>query len=62
MAGILGFLSSSIGEKGLLLSCEGKVGIALVMKQGNQPSSHDEVGNTGLFSSCGRKLVVLLEW
>ena len=52
----------SIGEKGLFLSCEGKVRIPLETKQENQPSSHNEVGNKGLFSSCGRKLVVPLEW
>ena len=33
------------------LRCEGKVGIPLDLKKGNQPSSRDEVGNTGPFSS-----------
>ena len=38
-----------------------KVGIPLELKQGNLPSSRDELGNTGLFSGFGVKLGVLLE-
>ena len=40
---------------------EGTVGIPLESKQGNQPSSLNEMGNTGYFSSCSRKLGVPLE-
>ena len=50
-----------MGETGLLLKWEGKVGIPLELKEGNQPLSGDEVGNTGLFLSCGGKLEVPLE-
>ena len=32
----------------------GEVGIPLNSKQGHQPSSQDEVGNTGFISSCGK--------
>ena len=46
----------SIGETGLFLSQEGKVGIPLESKQGNRPPSLDEVGNTGPFLSCGHNL------
>lgn len=52
----------SIDETALLLGCEWKVGIPLELKQGNQPSSQDEVGNTGLSSSCCVILVLPLEW
>ena len=49
----------SIGETGLLSRCPGKVGIPLESRQGNRPLSPDEVGNTGPFSSSGRKLGLL---
>ena len=32
------------------------------VQAGNGPSSPDEVGNTGLFSSCGGKLSIHLKW
>ena len=38
-----------------------KVRIPLESKQGNRPSSRDKVVNVGHISSCGRKLVILLE-
>ena len=50
------------GETGLLLSCDGNIGIPLQTKQGNGPSSCDEEGKPGLFLSCGGKLSVPLEW
>ena len=50
------------GETGLLLRCDGNVGIPLWTKQGNGPSSRDEEGKLGLFLSCGGKFSVLLEW
>ena len=34
-------------ETGLLLRCDGKVGIPFQIKQGNQPSSRDQEGRTG---------------
>ena len=49
----------AIYETGLLFRYEGKVGFPLEKKQGNRPSSQDEVGNPGPFSSCGRKLGLL---
>lgn len=39
-------------ETGFLLKYEGEVGIPLEWKQGNRPSSQNEVGSTGFFSSC----------
>lgn len=51
---LLGSTQDSIGEIGLLV-VRGKVGIRLELKQGMEPSSLDEVGNPGLFSSCGWK-------
>ena len=57
----MGFLSHSIGETDLLLRIQGKVGIPLRSKQGNRPSSRDEVGNMGLVSNCGGKLRVPLD-
>ena len=42
------------------MRCEGTL-FPLELKQGNQPSSRNEMGNTGYFSSCGRKLGVPLE-
>ena len=50
-----------MGKTGLLLKWEGKVGIPLELKEGNRPLSGDEVGNMGLFLSCGEKLGVPLE-
>ena len=50
------------GETGLLLMCDGNVGIPLQTKQGIGPSSRDEEGKPGLFLSCGRKLGVPLQW
>ena len=50
------------GETGLLLMCNGTIGIPLQMKQGIGPSSRDEEGEPGLFLSCGGKLGVPLEW
>ena len=50
------------GETGLLLMCDGNVGIPLQTKQGIGPSSRDEEGKPGLFLSCGGKLGVPLEW
>ena len=49
------------GENGLLLKCDGNIGIPLQMKQGIGPSSRDEEGKLGLFLSCGGKLDVPLE-
>ena len=49
------------GETGLLLRCNGKVGIPLQTKQGNGPSSRDEEGKTGLFLSFVGILGVPLE-
>ena len=49
-------------ETGLLLRSEGKVSIPLESKLGNRPSSQDEAGNTGLFSSCGWKLGVAIKF
>ena len=50
------------GGTGLLLMCNGNVGIPLQTKQRNGPSSRDEEGKPGLFLSCGGKLGVPLEW
>ena len=50
----------SIRERGFLIF-EGKVGIPLKLKQGNQPSSRDEVMIMVFFLHCGGKLGVLLE-
>ena len=47
MAQLRGSSQVSIGEKCLLLRCEGKVGIPLESKQGNWPPSQDEVENMG---------------
>ena len=49
------------GETGLLLMCDGNVGIPLQTKQGIGPSSRDEEGKPGLLLSCGGKLCVPLE-
>ena len=46
-AGTVGFSPVSIGETGLLLRCQGKVGIPLWSKQGIWGSSGDEVRNMG---------------
>ena len=43
------------------MRCEGTVGIPLESMQGNRHSSRSEVGNTGLFLSCGGKLGIPLE-
>ena len=51
-----GSSGASVGETGLLLNCEGKVGIPLESKQENLPSSPDEVRNAGLFSGFGWNL------
>ena len=59
--GIVGHLSSFNGRDRPSLECEGKFRIPLESKQGNRPSSQEEVGNTGLFLSCGRKFGVPLE-
>jgi len=59
MSGTQGFLSS-FDRTDLLLRFEDKVGIPLESKQGNQPSSRDEVVNTGPLLSCGCKLQLLL--
>ena len=40
------------GETGLLLMCNGNIGIPLQMKQGNGPSSREEEWKTRLFLSC----------
>ena len=50
------------GETGLLLRCDGNIGIPLQRKQGIGPSSHDEDGKPGFFLSCGGKLSVPLKW
>ena len=50
------------GETGLLLSCDGNIGIPLQTKQGNGPSSQEEEWKTGLLVSCGGKFNVPLEW
>ena len=50
------------GQTGLLLRCDGYVGIPLQTKQENGPSTRDEEGKPGLFLSCGGKLGVPLEW
>jgi len=49
-------------QSGLLLRCDGNLGIPLQTKQGNGPSSRDEDMNPGLFMNCGGKLGVPLEW
>ena len=49
------------GETGLLLRCDGNVGIPFHTKQGNRLSSQDEEGKMGLFFSCGGKLGIPLE-
>ena len=49
------------GETGLLLRCDGNIGIPLQTKQGIGPSSRDEEGKPGLLLSCGGKLCVPLE-
>ena len=41
------------GENGLLLSCNGNVGIPFPTKQGNGPPSRDEEGKTGLILNGG---------
>ena len=56
-----GTIQVSIGETDLLLRFDGKIGIPLKSKQENRPSSQDEVGNMGFFSSCGGKLGVPLK-
>ena len=66
-----GSSGGSIGETDLLLRCEGKVGIPLESKQGNLPSSRDELANTasshvvagysGFFLSYGEYLGEPLE-
>ena len=38
-----------IADRSLLLRCEWKVGIPLEVKQGNRPSSRDDLGNMELF-------------
>ena len=43
------------------MSSKGKVGIPLGSKEGNQRSSREELGNSGLFLSCGGKLGVPLK-
>ena len=50
------------GETGLLLRCDGNIGIPLQTKQGNGTSSLDEEGKPGLFLSCCGKLIVPLWW
>ena len=52
--GTRGTYRVKIRETGLLLRCEGKVGIPLQLKQGSQPLSRDEMGNRGLLLSCGK--------
>ena len=44
-----GFRLEFQGETGLLLKCDGNIGIPLQMKQGIGPSSRDEEGKLGLF-------------
>ena len=56
-----GFRLEFQGETGLLLKCDGNIGIPLQMKQGIGPSSRDEEGKLGLFLSCGGKIAVTLE-
>ena len=51
--GTRGTYRVKIHETGLLLRCEGKVGIPLQLKQGSQPLSRDEMGNTGILLSFG---------
>ena len=48
-------------ETGLLLRCDGNVGIPFQTKQGNRPSSRVEQGKRGLLLSCSWKLSVALE-
>ena len=47
------------GDTGLLLRCDGNVGIPLQRKQGIGPSSPDEEGKPGLLLSCGGNSVFL---
>ena len=56
-----GVLLEFQGETGLLLRCDGNIGIPLQTKQGIGPSSRDEEGKPGLLLSCGGKLCVPLE-
>ena len=57
----MGFSRVSVGETGLLLRSEVKVGVPFESKQRNWHSSANEMCNTGIFSSCGTKLWVPLE-
>ena len=50
------------GETGVLLRCDGNIGIFLQTKEDNGTSSRDEEGKPGLFLSCGWKLAISLEW
>ena len=49
-------------DTGLLLRCDGDVGIPSRVKQGNRPSSRLEAGKTVFFLTCAGKLSVPLEW
>ena len=44
------------------MSCNGHIRIPLPTKQRNRHSSRIDVGKTGLFLSCGRKLSFPLKW
>ena len=49
------------GETGLLLTCDGNVGIPVLTKQGNHHLERRR-GTTGLFLSCVVKHSVPLQW
>ena len=53
--------SLSCGEC-LLLRCEGNAGNLFLTKEGKEPSSRSEEGETGLLLSCGKTLDVPFEW
>ena len=61
-AGNAGFLSSFNTWDRPPLGARGRVGIPPDLKQWNRFSSQEAVGNTELFSSCGAKLRLPLEW
>ena len=49
------------GETGLLLTCDGNVGIPVLTKQGNHHLERRR-GTTGLFLNCVVKHSVPLQW
>ena len=61
VTGISGNAWVASGESGLLLSCEGHLGIPLESLHRNRGSSRVEVGNLGFLSSCNMDLRIPLE-